>query len=283
MANASLPPSNVVGAGGGSAPGGAVAGDSAASSGGAAADTFPVPFEVVEVDGTPGNDVLIGTSANEDVEGFRGDDVLFGGAGDDRLDGGIGDDRVEGGPGFDSYDGGPGSDTLTFSVADGPANVDLQNSTVISTGVFEFVTETENVTGSVFGDTLLGDDNDNVLVGGSGLDLLGGRLGDDTLDGGKDGAYATWAGSEGAVIVDLVAGTAAEWDGGEDRLIGIVGAIGTDHDDTLAGNAQANRLEGGAGADTLSGRNGDDILVGGAGADVLQGGGGRDTADYSGA
>ncbi len=285
MANASLPPSNVVGAGGSAgggtagASGGTGTADSAASSG----DSFPVPFEVVKVDGTPANDVLIGTADNEEMQGFRGDDVLFGGAGDDRLDGGIGNDRLEGGPGFDSYDGGPGSDTLTFSVNDGPANVDLQNASVVSTGVFEFVTEVENVSGSVFGDTLLGDDNDNVLLGGSGLDLLGGRLGDDTLDGGKDGAYATWAGSEGAVSVDLDQGTAAEWDGGQDTLVNIIGAIGTDHDDTLAGNAAANRLEGGAGDDILQGRAGDDVLVGGDGADTLQGGAGNDTADYSGA
>ncbi|MBC7908353.1 MAG: M10 family metallopeptidase C-terminal domain-containing protein [Rhodospirillaceae bacterium] len=254
------------------------------SAGSTATDTFPFPqFQLVEVRGTPGADVLIGTNANEDMQGFRGDDVLFGGAGDDSLKGGIGNDRLEGGPGFDTYDGGPGTDTLTFSVEDGPANVDLQNSSVVSSGVFEFVQNVENITGSVFGDTLLGDDNDNVMRGGSGLDLLGGGLGDDILDGGKDGAYATWAGEDGAVSVDLAAGSAVEWDGGQDILITVVGAIGTDFNDTMRGDAGANRLEGGKGDDTLSGRGGGDILVGGAGADVLQGGGGRDTVDYSGA
>lgn len=278
MANA-LPPSSTIG--GGSSGGGGTAGDTGVDSGGAV-DTFPPTFEIVEVDGTAGADVLIGDADNEHMEGFRGDDVLFGGAGDDQLDGGIGDDRLEGGPGFDSYDGGPGTDTLTFRVGDGPAVVDLQTNAVQHAGTFEFAIEVENVTGSVYGDTLLGDDHDNLLIGGGGLDLLGGRLGDDTLDGGADGAYATWAGSEGAVTVDLAQGAATEWDGGSDTLIAIVGAVGTDHDDTLRGDQQANRLEGGGGADRLAGRGGDDILVGGDGADVLDGGAGRDLADYSG-
>ncbi|HLO77688.1 MAG TPA: M10 family metallopeptidase C-terminal domain-containing protein, partial [Magnetospirillum sp.] len=175
------------------------------------------------------------------------------------------------------------TDTLAFGVEDGPASVDLATSSVVAGGVFEFVQNVENVTGSVFGDTLMGDDNDNRLVGGGGLDLLGGGLGDDVLDGGRDGAYATWAGQDGAVTVDLAEGTATEWDGGHDTLIAIVGAVGTDFNDTLRGDAGANRLEGGKGDDLLIGRGGDDVLVGGDGADTLQGGSGNDTADYSGA
>ncbi|CAA7627205.1 calcium-binding protein [Magnetospirillum sp. UT-4] len=277
---ATLPPSGLVGApsGGGTSGGFAAGADSAISS-----QPFPPSFEVVEVEGSAGDDVVLGDERNEHIQGFRGDDLLFGGAGDDQLDGGIGDDTLEGGPGFDSYDGGPGTDTLRFGVADGPAFVDLSTSTVQQGGVFEFADEVENVTGSPFGDTLLGDDYDNRMEGGGGLDLLGGGLGDDILDGGADGAYATWAGSAGAVTVDLAAGTAEEWDGGADTLIGIVGAVGTAFGDILLGDGEANRLEGGDGADRLEGRGGDDVLAGGAGADILVGGGGTDLADYSGA
>ncbi len=301
MAEASsLPPSGVVGAGssppstgsasGGSTSGGVTSGGATASGGGAESgsvgspDIFPFPpfVEPVEVRGTAGPDVMIGTNADEHMLGFRGDDILFGGAGNDELDGGIGNDRLEGGPGFDSYDGGPGTDTLAFSVADGPAAVDLSSQSAVVGGVFEFVQNVENVAGSVFGDTLLGDDDNNRLVGGGGLDLLGGGLGDDVLDGGRDGAYATWAGQEGGVKVDLAAGTATEWDGGQDRLISIIGAVGSDFADTLRGDDQANRLEGGKGDDVLAGQGGDDWLVGGEGADTLHGGAGIDTADYSG-
>lgn len=287
MAVSSLPSSDVVG-GASSASGTASGG--ADTTGSADSGIFPPFPEPVELRGTAANDVLLGTNADENMLGFRGDDLLFGGAGNDSLNGGIGNDRMEGGPGFDSYDGGPGTDTLTFSVADGPASADLTTNSVISGIVFEFVQNVENLTGSVFGDTLLGDDNDNVLVGGGGLDLLDGGLGDDILDGGRDGAYASWAESDGAVSVDLEAGRATEWDGGEDGLIRIIGAVGTDFDDVLRGGDAANleggdaanRLEGGAGADSLAGRGGDDVLVGGDGADHLQGGAGTDTADYSG-
>src|SRR5690606_13491332 len=47
--------------------------------------------------------------------------------------------------------------------------------------------------------------------------------------------------------------------------------------DTLIGNAEANRLNGDAGNDILSGGDGADTLVGGAGADTLYGGAGNDT------
>jgi Ca2+-binding RTX toxin-like protein len=285
MAVTSLPPSSVVGSGSSAPPSGGTTTTSGGVSGGEVAGstgTFPSFEQPIEVRGTPGNDVMIGTDADEHMQGFRGDDILFGGGGNDQLDGGIGNDRLEGGPGSDTYNGGPGIDTLAFGVEDGPANVNLATSSVVSSGSFEFVQNVENVSGSVFGDTLLGDDNDNVLQGGGGLDLLGGGLGNDTLDGGRDGAYATWAGEEGAVVVDLAAGTATEWDGGHDRLIAITGAVGTDFNDTLRGDAGANRLEGGKGDDVLAGRGGDDVLVGGPGADTLQGGAGNDTADYSG-
>lgn len=293
MAEASsLPPSGTIGAAGtvgagstSSSSGSTGTTTSGGAEGGVASgstEPFPPFQEPVEMRGTPGNDVLIGSAADEHIQGFRGDDILFGGDGNDQLAGGIGNDRLEGGPGYDSYDGGPGGDTLAFGVADGPAAVDLAASSVTSGGAFEFAQDVENLTGSVFGDTLLGDDNDNRLVGGGGLDLLGGRLGDDVLDGGRDGAYGTWAGEDGAVTVDLAAGTATEWDGGHDTLIAIIGAVGTESNDILRGDAVANRLEGGGGDDALFGRGGDDVLVGGVGADTLSGGAGTDTADYSG-
>ena len=51
--------------------------------------------------------------------------------------------------------------------------------------------------------------------------------------------------------------------------------------DTLTGNAAANRLESGAGADALDGGDGADTLVGGAGADTLTGGAGADVFQFA--
>ena len=61
-----------------------------------------------------------------------------------------------------------------------------------------------------------------------------------------------------------------------DHLVGIDGAIGSDHDDRLKGDAGGNALRGAKGADELTGRGGADTMVGGVGADTLLGGAGDD-------
>ena len=55
--------------------------------------------------------------------------------------------------------------------------------------------------------------------------------------------------------------------------------LGSEGDDTLAGDDDSNELRGEDGDDRLQGRGGDDRLDGGAGDDVLNGGEGRDTLD----
>lgn len=74
------------------------------------------------IDGTDGNDTLIGTAAGETLDGRGGNDTLEGGQGNDTLDGGNGDDRLVGGPGIDRMTGGGGADTFYYqSVNDSPA------------------------------------------------------------------------------------------------------------------------------------------------------------------
>lgn len=57
----------------------------------------------------------------------------------------------------------------------------------------------------------------------------------------------------------------------------IENAVGSNHADSLQGNASANTLTGGAGDDTLLGMDGTDLLYGGTGADVIDGGADADT------
>ena len=64
-------------------------------------------------------------------------------------------------------------------------------------------------------------------------------------------------------------------------MINIERILGSDFNDLLIGNGQANRLSGFEGDDELRGGAGGDVLEGGAGADILNGGNGRDTAEYS--
>ena len=86
----------------------------------------------------------------------------------------------------------------------------------------------------------------------------------DTLDGGAGNDTASYEGSAAAVNVDLAADTASGGDAEGDTLTDIENIKGSDHDDTLTGDA------------------GDNTLTGGAGADTLDGGAGSDTASYEG-
>src|SRR5262249_49584341 len=72
-------------------------------------------------------------------------------------------------------------------------------------------------------------------------------------------------------------------DGATLNVTGIVGAIGTEGNDTITWTESAATLNGGAGNDVLTGSAYDDVLIGGTGNDTLNGGAGNnDTAIYSG-
>ena len=66
----------------------------------------------VLLDGTSGNDALVGGIYNDTLNGLDGQDRLTGGPGDDVLRGGPGNDSLLGGAGNDTLEGGPGNDTL---------------------------------------------------------------------------------------------------------------------------------------------------------------------------
>ena len=91
------------------------------------------------IEGTEGNDTLIGTGDADLINGNGGSDNLRGRAGDDTINGGEGNDRLQGQVGGDLLDGGSGSDTLQ-----GWGNPD----------------------------TLIGGSGDDVLDGGGGNDLF---------------------------------------------------------------------------------------------------------------
>ncbi len=66
----------------------------------------------VRIDGTPGDDVIIGGPAGERIDGRGGNDRVCAGGGPDRVKGGAGNDRIEGGRGKDRLSGGAGRDLL---------------------------------------------------------------------------------------------------------------------------------------------------------------------------
>jgi Ca2+-binding RTX toxin-like protein len=119
----------------------------------------------------------------------------------------------------------------------------------------------DTILASTGDDTLLGMAGDDSLVGGAGNDLLDGGPGIDRIDGG-DGFDFVRIGGSAAIVLDLVAGTAAA--GGEtDLLVNVEAVIGSSVADLLRGsedpeNERSDTLRGGLGDDTIDGRSGND-------------------------
>lgn len=97
----------------------------AASGGAPAPAPTPAPAPApMFVDGTTGNDRMIGTAADNAFRGLAGNDSLYGRGGNDVLDGGAGRDIVSGGSGHDTLTGGAGRDLFLFQASPSAANVD---------------------------------------------------------------------------------------------------------------------------------------------------------------
>jgi Ca2+-binding RTX toxin-like protein len=254
-----------------------------------------------------GTDLLAGNAGNNVLWGERGHDYLYGRAGDDHLFGGDGYDYLDGGVGADMLDGGAGDDWASYLTS---AGVTINLLTGTGTGgeaAGDTLFSIEHVDGSDFADVLIGTAVDNKLIGnfgddqlfggagndlldgGEGNDLLRGGAGADRLDGGAGVDTVDYQDSSAGVLVDLANGDGFGGDAEGDTYHSIENAVGSNHVDTLSGNADSNDLNGlgghdwlsgDAGNDRLYGGDGDDDLVGGAGADRLDGGNGNDWARY---
>ncbi len=172
----------------------------------------------------------------------------------------------------DTYEGGEGEDTLSFETETDGVFVDLAFGTAVGprTGEDSF-SGIEHVIGGDGDDRLVGDGENNSLIGGAGNDTL------------------SFEHDTGGVTADLLAGTAFGNASGIDSIDGFENITGGEGSDTLSGDDGPNRLEGGGGKDILRGRvgndtllggDGDDILIGGDGLDSLLGGGGQDVFDF---
>ena len=219
--------------------------------------------------GYGGNDVLNGGTGNDSLSGYDGDDVLNGEEGNDSLSGGDGDDVLNGEEGNDTLEGGTGHDTLD---------------------------------GGTGNDQLYGGNNESdtyLFRAGHGKDVVsnyaskdeqadtlrfnGAKAQDAVFD--RDGwnlnikAY----GSEDQVTVkdyfysDGYSRYHFQFDdstvGAADLAARVFTLNGTDGDDGLTGRDTADIINGGAGHDILSGNGGNDVLNGGTGNAQLYGGG----------
>lgn len=73
--------------------------------------TATIVSNAATVNGTPGDDVIVGGPASQQINGLSGNDTICGGDGNDVLNGGDGNDWLDGQGGMDMVIGGAGNDT----------------------------------------------------------------------------------------------------------------------------------------------------------------------------
>ena len=261
--------------------------------------------------GSAFDDILTGDGNANRLDGDAGNDILNGGAGDDTLVGGAGDDVLAGGTGVNTVNYSGTNSTATTNLAGavltpGLNGVSVTLSVTVAQDTFNAGLDTlsgiQNAVGSIFNDTLSGGADavltanlldggagDDSLLGGGGNDTLIGGLGNDTLTGGAGIDTVSYAGTTGAVAVNLsaaaitagalgsVAASRSAGAAGIDVLTTVENVIGGDGNDTIVGSTAANQLDAGLGDDSLNGGDGNDTLLGGAGNDTLIGGLGTDS------
>ncbi|MEW6740894.1 MAG: calcium-binding protein [Nitrospirota bacterium] len=259
----------------------------------------------IVLQGTEGDDILVGNYTDEVLKGLGGNDIIYGRRGNDVLDGGTGNDNLfgeagndtlTGGEGNDTLYGGYGNDTYIFSRGSGQDTIIDRDE---SPGNIDTIILSSDITPSDIRLRQTGDDlvlsingtNDTLTVSNwfrndtkqwqvERIQFADGTIWD--IDATKQ---LVLQGSEGDDILygfsssDVINGMA-----GNDRIYGREGddiLRGNAGDDKLFGEAGNDTLQGGEGDDTLYGHEGDDIINGGAGNDQLYGGLGNDTYIFS--
>lgn len=247
--------------------------------------------DIENITGSSFNDILYGNNVANVVAGGDGHDDVRGGDGNDEVRGGSGDDLLYGNAGDDLLDGGEGSDRVGYfsgATAGVMVNLNLQGVAQDTGQGWDTLIGIENVSGTQFNDTLIGDDNHNWLwgsastiapgnivttnndnlSGGGGNDLLIVGIGNHIVDGGtgidtfrfnENGAPET-----GITLSLTLQGTTQSSGNGDWTLTDIENLSGSVGNDSLTGDLNAN---------LLAGDLGDDVLVGGAGDDTLYGDG----------
>jgi Ca2+-binding RTX toxin-like protein len=251
------------------------------------------------IEGTIGNDNLIGTGDDDEIYGFEGHDHLYGGDGNDLLVGGNGNDWLDGEDGADTMIGGEGNDTyyvddsgdtIVETQADGNTDIvqvsvsyfDLGSAYVeqvyyIETGSATLLGSAGNnllsagtgndwIEGKGGNDWLLGGGGDDHLEGGDGNDELDGWLGNDTMIGGAGNDVYNVDSSSDVVVEAANEGT----DTVKVRKASY----------TLPANFENADLHYYSASISVTGNSDANVFLMGAGEQTVSGGAGNDTASY---
>ncbi len=230
--------------------------------------------------GLPGFGGISTGGGDDQIIGGSGVDIIHAGAGKDCLDGGAGGDRMYGGAGDDAYSVDSVADLVSEAPGEGydrvyvGANWSLDGNSAVEL-LIASTAGGVNMTGNGYNQTLLGNDFDNQLDGGGGVDTTDGGLGNDwhLVDHASDNVIERAGEGYDRVVASTSYRLAI---GAEVELMITSNAAGTEAIN-LYGSNTANSIQGNAGANTLDGLGGNDALYGFGGNDVLDGGIGADS------
>jgi Ca2+-binding RTX toxin-like protein len=245
---------------------------------------------VEAVDGSGANDEIT-INLGLQTEGFiitggAENDIITGGAGADTIDAGAGSDTINGFVGTDTINGGIDTDTLALTITSTTLNAasDAQLVSVekvSAAGAAAGITlnlanqsESIEIIGSGFADTITVGSSDDKIRAGAGNDTINGFTTGDEVDGddGSDSIVLTTL----AAVAALNAADDSDIDDIEAvNAAGVGAAVTIDLSDqsegfSITGTSAADNLIGGGGSDTLVGYVGGDILDGnGSGNDTI--------------
>lgn len=261
------------------------------------------------INGTAGNDTLIGTVAADVISGFDGADILDGGADRDTLRGGAGMDQLIGGLGDDFLDGGTEADFMAGGLGNDSYIVDNAGDVVsekpnegidsVQASVdYVLTADVETLTllgslgisggGNALGNTITGNGGSNYLSGFGGDDIIIAGGGNDVIDGGTGSDQMSGGAGDDVFTVDAAGDVVIEVAGeGTDTVLSSVSFVLDAPVENLTltgtvavqgtGNEADNVLIGNAINNTLIALGGNDTLDGGLGNDRMVGGLGNDT------
>lgn len=244
------------------------------------------------IEGTSGDDSLVGTSEPDMLIGLAGNDTLNGGSGADHMIGGLGNDSytVDNSGDLIIESELEGIDLVTSSVSY-HLGENVENLTLSGSAYSGHGNELDNsITGNSLANYLSGGAGDDSLVGNNGNDELDGDSGNDILNGGSGSDYMRGGEGDDLYIVGSAGDTVEEWmlegvdtvqssvtytlsDNVEHLTLTGSSAIsgsGNDLQNSLIGNSGVNTLRGYAGDDYLDGKAGNDTMIGGQGDDTYQ-------------
>jgi Ca2+-binding RTX toxin-like protein len=237
------------------------------------------------------DNIIRGLLGVDRLVGLEGDDVLIGGAGADALDGGANSpspDRPNKLLQADSNSLQSGGDTASYKTARAGVVANLALGGLLGDAAGDTYRDIENLLGSDYSDTLIGNESNNdINPGGRDLDLAGSIL--DVVDGGagRDRLtvdysaydYDDYSGVTGGANTGALIRTGSSPDFRDEiRFTNIerLFIVGTSKRDELYGASDSDVLFSGAGHDSINSSTGDDWINADDGNDTVFAGAGDD-------